>query len=86
MVVGLIAPAFLPECTLSWRPMVATIPANKLADTERRTVPETARFLNDREKHIALTRVHLNQAKQQFEHATIRQSLRMLLDWKILVL
>jgi hypothetical protein len=41
--------------------------------------------LNDRQRHIALTRLELNQVKQDFKHATVKETLKAMMDWKILV-
>ncbi|KAJ9608798.1 hypothetical protein H2200_006569 [Cladophialophora chaetospira] len=47
--------------------------------------PEKASFLDDREKHIAQARLHTNQPAQKFKHPTVKESFKMLMDWKILV-
>ncbi|KAL1605513.1 hypothetical protein SLS59_003315 [Nothophoma quercina] len=48
-------------------------------------VPEKVRFLTDRQKHIAITRVSMEKSGKQFEHATVKETLRMMWDWKLLI-
>lgn len=46
--------------------------------------PEDARWLSEKQREIALTRVHVDQSSRaKYEHATARQILRMLVDWKL---
>lgn len=45
--------------------------------------PEKARFLTDRQKHIATSRLLLEKQDKEVIHPTVKQSLVMLLDWKI---
>ncbi|ETN39961.1 uncharacterized protein HMPREF1541_06188 [Cyphellophora europaea CBS 101466] len=47
--------------------------------------PERVTFLNARQKHIALTRVRQEKEKTEVVHPTARQSLKMLMDWKLIV-
>ncbi|RVX74793.1 hypothetical protein B0A52_01070 [Exophiala mesophila] len=49
--------------------------------------PEKAKFLNERDKHIALARLQENKVKTSSVegHATVKEVLRMLLDWKLIV-
>lgn len=49
-------------------------------------VPEKVRFLNDRQKRIAIARVSLEKAGQQTRPLTFTESLKMLGNWKIVVL
>jgi hypothetical protein len=77
---GLVAPFFIAECKSSTH-MVGLL-GWWLTVT---AVPERARFLNDREKHIAQARLHKGQAMQSFEHPSVKDSFKMLMDWKILV-
>lgn len=49
-------------------------------------VPENAKFLNKRQKHIAITRLREGRAAESLDHATVKQVLHMLLDWKLIVL
>jgi hypothetical protein len=48
-----------------------------------RAVPEKVKFLTDREKHIAVTRVTMEKKSAHTDHATVREMLRMLADWKL---
>ncbi|KAF2010179.1 retrograde regulation protein 2 [Aaosphaeria arxii CBS 175.79] len=45
--------------------------------------PEKVSFLTDRQKHIAISRVSLEQSGKQTEPPTFMDSLKMLVDWKI---
>ncbi|KAF2107374.1 retrograde regulation protein 2 [Lophiotrema nucula] len=62
---------------------ITTIAAGLLAPVFLIEFPERVRFLTDRQKHIARTRVSMEKKGAQVEHPTVMQSLRMLLDWKI---
>lgn len=59
--------------------------APKLTFDWRNIVPEKVRFLTDRQKHIAITRVSMEKSGKQFEHATVKETLRMMWDWKLLI-
>lgn len=76
VVAGLIAPFFLVECEYC----VSRATSCTLLIV---AVPEKVKFLNDRQKHIAMTRVSMEKKGAHTEHATISQSLRMLADWKL---
>jgi hypothetical protein len=45
--------------------------------------PEKARFLDDRQKHIALTRVRMEAEQTEIKHLTMKESLLVMLDWKL---
>ncbi|KAF2160172.1 hypothetical protein M409DRAFT_70679 [Zasmidium cellare ATCC 36951] len=45
--------------------------------------PERARFLNDRQKHIAFERVRLASDDKEIKHPTVKETLVMLWDWKL---
>jgi MFS family permease len=77
VVAGLLAPFFLIECTFKQLLLYC-----KETDI-RSPVPERVRFLTDRQKHIAINRVSLEKAGQHTQSPTFKQSLRMLMDWKI---
>lgn len=47
--------------------------------------PEKAKFLNDREKHIARDRVLCDRQNKEIVHPTIKETMRMLVDWKLLL-
>ncbi|KAL6703512.1 hypothetical protein ACN47E_009610 [Coniothyrium glycines] len=64
---------------------VATIGAGMIAPFFLVEFPEKVKFLNERQKHIAMTRVSMEKKNAHIEHATIGQSFRMLMDWKLLV-
>lgn len=49
-------------------------------------VPEKAKFLNERQKHIALTRIQEGRGTDSREHATLKQVMGMVMDWKLIVL
>jgi hypothetical protein len=75
--VGFIAPFFLADCKsqkAGWSSLTSV------------AVPEKAKFLNERQKHIATTRLLEGRRPVALEHANPRQVLGMLRDWKLLVL
>jgi hypothetical protein len=47
--------------------------------------PERAKFLNDREKHIARERILCERQNKEVVHPTIKETMVMLLDWKLLL-
>ncbi|KPI44191.1 putative transporter [Cyphellophora attinorum] len=47
--------------------------------------PEKARFLNDRERHIATERLLEGQSREEIKHPGITEVLKMLVDWKLLI-
>lgn len=47
--------------------------------------PEKAKFLNEREKTIARERILCERQNKEVVHPTIKQTLAMLVDWKLLV-
>lgn len=75
---GLVAPFFLVECEYHESGMYGDRMLTVL-------VPEKVRFLTERQKHIAVTRVTLEKKGVHTEHATFKESLQMLLDWKLAV-
>jgi hypothetical protein len=46
-------------------------------------VPENAKWLDTRQREVALARVQTDKANRDYDHPTIGQNLRMLLDWKL---
>ncbi|KAF2678947.1 MFS general substrate transporter [Lentithecium fluviatile CBS 122367] len=62
---------------------IVTVVAGLLAPFFLIEFPEKVKFLTERQKHIATTRVSKEKAGAQTEHPTFRQSMRMLADWKI---
>jgi hypothetical protein len=46
-------------------------------------VPEKVKFLTERQKYIAVTRVTMEKKGAHTEHATIKEMLKMLMDWKL---
>ncbi|PSN61739.1 retrograde regulation protein 2 [Corynespora cassiicola Philippines] len=64
---------------------IATIVAGLIAPFFLIEFPERVKFLNDRQKHIATTRVSLEKKGAHSEHPTVKESLKMLADWKIAV-
>lgn len=47
--------------------------------------PEKVKFLSERQKHIALERVAIEKRDKAVVHPTAKQTLKMLLDWKLLL-
>lgn len=45
--------------------------------------PEKATFLTKRQKHIAQTRVRLEKESKEIKHASFKETLIMLIDWKV---
>lgn len=45
--------------------------------------PERAKFLDERQKHIALERIRQAKESREIIHPTARQTVKILLDWKI---
>ncbi|KAJ9603253.1 hypothetical protein H2200_012031 [Cladophialophora chaetospira] len=64
---------------------IATVVAGLVAPFFLVEFPERVKWLNPRQKHIASARLHADKAAKEYVHPTIRESLRMLLDWKLLV-
>jgi hypothetical protein len=64
---------------------IATIVAGMVAPWFLVEFPERVKFLTPRQKHIAVTRVRQEQEKTEVVHATVRQSLSMLKDWKLII-
>lgn len=62
---------------------IATIVAGLIAPFFLIEFPEKVKFLTDRQKHIATTRVTMERRGAHTEHATIGETLTMLLDWKL---
>ncbi|KAF1846461.1 retrograde regulation protein 2 [Cucurbitaria berberidis CBS 394.84] len=62
---------------------VVTIIAGFVAPFFLIEFPEKVKFLTARQKHIAITRVTLEKKEVHTEYATVGESLRMLLDWKL---
>lgn len=64
---------------------VATIAAGMISPFFLVEFPERVTFLTPRQKHIAVNRVRQEKEKVEVVHPTIKQSLGMLLDWKLIV-
>ncbi|KIV90927.1 hypothetical protein PV10_05528 [Exophiala mesophila] len=47
--------------------------------------PERAQWLTPRQKYIAVARVTRDRKVKEYAHPTLKQSLKMLLDWKLVV-
>ncbi|OAL54562.1 MFS general substrate transporter [Pyrenochaeta sp. DS3sAY3a] len=62
---------------------VVTVAAGLIAPFFLIEFPEKVKFLTERQKHIAVTRVSLERAGAHKEHATFAESLKMLWDWKL---
>lgn len=45
--------------------------------------PERASFLNEKEKHIALTRIRLEKESKIVRHLTVKETIKALLNWKL---
>ncbi|KIW74513.1 hypothetical protein Z517_12453, partial [Fonsecaea pedrosoi CBS 271.37] len=46
-------------------------------------IPEHSKWLNERERHIATVRLANERSGREYEHPTLRQGLRLLMDWKL---
>jgi hypothetical protein len=46
-------------------------------------VPEKVKFLTTRQKHIAIARVSMEKQGAQTENASVKDMVRMLMDWKL---
>lgn len=64
---------------------IATIVAGLVAPWFLVEFPERVKFLNPRQKHIAVTRVRYEKEKTDVVHPTVKQTLGMLVDWKLIV-
>lgn len=62
---------------------IATIVAGLVAPLFLVEFPERVRFLTDRQKHIALTRVRIEKESKEIKHPTLKETLVMLMDWKL---
>lgn len=62
---------------------IATIVAGLLSPLFLIEFPEKATFLNERQKHIALTRVRLEKEAKVIKYSTFQERFIMLLDWKV---
>ena len=62
---------------------VVTILAGLIAPLFLVEFPEKARFLNERQKHIALARVRMESSHLEVRHLTMKESLRTMMDWKL---
>lgn len=63
---------------------IATIVAGIAAIFFLSDFPERAKWLSPRERHIALQRVQIDQGqREKVVHLTSKQSLRIILDWKL---
>jgi len=60
-----------------------TVAAGLVAPWFLADFPERAKWLTPRQRHIATTRVSANDKSEDFVHPTIRESMKMLLDWKL---
>jgi hypothetical protein len=64
---------------------VVTVVAGLVAPLLLIEFPERAKFLNDREKHIARERILCERQDKEVVHPTIKETMAMLLDWKLLL-
>lgn len=64
---------------------IVTIVAGLIAPFFLVEFPERVTFLTPRQKHIAVNRVRQEKEKGEVVHATVKQSLAMLMDWKLIV-
>lgn len=53
--------------------------------TNTTKVPEKARWLNDRQKHIATARITIDRGDGEYTKVSVSQSMKFLLDWKLAV-
>ncbi|KXS95068.1 hypothetical protein AC578_9576 [Pseudocercospora eumusae] len=64
---------------------IATIVAGLVSPFFLIEFPERVKFLNDRQKHIALERVKLEKAGKEVLHLTAFETLKVLFDWKLVL-
>lgn len=62
---------------------VITIVAGLAAPLFLIEFPEKASFITERQKHIAQTRVRLEKESKEVKHPSFKETLIMLIDWKI---
>ncbi|KAH7069168.1 retrograde regulation protein 2 [Paraphoma chrysanthemicola] len=62
---------------------IATIVAGFIAPFFLVEFPEKVKWLTERQKHIAVTRVTMEKKNAHTDHATFREMLAMLVDWKL---
>lgn len=62
-----------------------TVGAGILAIFTLGDFPENAKWLSNRERDIALRRVRVDESKKAVVHPTMKQTLMMCLDWKLLI-
>lgn len=65
---------------------IITIVAGLLAPFFLLEFPERAKFLNEREKHVATERMQLERDQRSVVHPTAWETVKTLADWKILSL
>lgn len=63
----------------------ATVATGVLAIFFLGDFPENAKWLSDRERHIAISRVRVDESKKGYAHPTIKETLKMCVDWKLVV-
>jgi hypothetical protein len=64
---------------------IATIVAGLVAPWFLVEFPERVKFLTERQKFIATNRVRQEKEKAEVVHATVKQTLGMLMDWKLII-
>lgn len=62
---------------------VFTIAAGVLAPLFLIEFPEKATFITERQKHIAQARVRLEKEAKEVKHPSFKETLIMIVDWKI---
>ncbi|EXJ63060.1 hypothetical protein A1O7_03505 [Cladophialophora yegresii CBS 114405] len=64
---------------------IATVVAGLVSPIFLVEFPERVKWLNPRQKYIAQARLQTDQAARAYVHPTLRESMRMLLDWKLII-
>ena len=47
--------------------------------------PEKAKWLTERERHIATRRVRVDESKKVYAHPSVKESFKMMWDWKLII-
>ncbi|ETI23078.1 hypothetical protein G647_04874 [Cladophialophora carrionii CBS 160.54] len=64
---------------------IATVVAGLISPIFLVEFPERVKWLNPRQKYIAQARLQGDQAAKAYVHPTLRESMKMLLDWKLII-
>ncbi|KIW71551.1 hypothetical protein PV04_03705 [Phialophora macrospora] len=64
---------------------IATVVAGLISPFFLVEFPERAKWLNVRQKYIAQARLQADKAAKEYVHPTLKESMKMLLDWKLII-